>query len=150
MLLEKQWYLMGVSWEADTDPSEATIFEDNSNEFHSLTEQEWNEVHYTNQNNAYLIVPITRHEDIFSVITIDKEITVKNVISKVHEFYHTPLTEQQINDARNFEDTEYKDELLKNASQGIPVYYIDLIGCAKYFEGIQRVDGNVYKLKLGS
>ena len=150
VVFSEKRYLTGISWSVDTSPEEAMMYE--NDDCRPLKNEEWNTVHHVDCNTAYLIVPLTRFSDVTEVLPIGKEITAKSVISKVYDFYHTPLTQQQIDDVSNFEcsDLGYCDELIKMSKNGNTVRYVDLRGAAVYFEGIQRVAGNVYKLHFGS
>ena len=143
-------YLTNISWTVDQKPEDAEKFE--NNKFRPLTDDEWNEVHHKDCNNAYLIVPLTRFLDVTEVIPLGREITAKHVIGKIYDFYHTPLSQQQIDDIENFPNDclGYNEELVKSASKGNVARYVDLRGAAIYFEGIQRVAGNVYKAQFGS
>lgn len=143
-------YFTNVSWTLTSGVHEAKIYE--NDDFRQITEEEWNEVHHRDANMSYLIVPITRFNDVTEVLSLGKTLTIKNVISKLHDFYNTPLIEEKIDDIKEYprDCLGYVDELLDKASQGKSVNYLDLRGDAVYFEGIQRVCGNVYKLNLGS
>lgn len=146
-----QRYLNNISWLVTDKPQEATIYDNNKNNFRPLTDDEWNNVHHVDINTAYLIVPLTRFRDVSEVIPINREITAQDVITKVYEFYHTPLTKKKLDDMIKYpDDLGYKSDALKMAKKGQDVCYVDLRGAAIYFEGIQRVSGNVYKLHFGS
>lgn len=150
VVFNEKRYLTGISWTVDEIPNKATMYE--NDDFRPLTDEEWNEVHHTDCNTAYLIVPLTRFREVTEVIPIGREVTAKNVIGKIHEFYHKPLTQQQVDDVSNYccEDLGYCEDLVKSASHGNVVRYVNIRGAAIYFEGIQRVAGNVYKLNFGS
>jgi hypothetical protein len=146
----EQRYFTNVSWEVTQHPTKASMFE--NNEFRPLTDEEWNEVHHTDCNTAYLIVPLSRFSEVTEVIPIGRELSAKNVITKIHEFYHTPLSDEKIQDISSFPNDflGYNSDTVAQATNGEVVYYVDLRGSAIFFEGIQRVSGNVYKLNFGS
>lgn len=154
VMFDEKRYLIGLSWTVDAKPETASKHDIETDDFRPLTDNEWNEVHHIDYNTAYLIVPITRFSDVTEVIPIGKEISAKSVITKVHEFYHTPLTQQQIDNVKDYcecgGDLGYSEELIAKSSNGETVAYVDLRGAAIYFEGIKRVAGNVYKLEFGS
>jgi hypothetical protein len=143
-------YLTDISWEITDEPKHATKFD--NDEFRPLTDEEWNEVQHKDYNTAYLIVPITRFMEVTDVIPIGRELNAKTIITKIHEFYHTPLSTDKVDDIRNYPNDclGYNDEVVKKAYNGEVVRYVDLRGAAIYFEGIRRVSGNVYKLDFGS
>lgn len=146
-----QRYFTNISWLVTDKPEEATTYDSNKKEFRPLTDDEWNNVHQVDNNTSYLIVPLTRFRDVSEVIPINREITARDVISKVYEFYHTPLTKEKLDDIIKYPDSlGYNSDALKMAKKGKDVCYVDLRGAAIYFEGIQRVSSNVYKLHFGS
>ena len=147
----EQRYLTNISWLVTDEPEEATVYDASKNDFRPLTENEWDNVHHLDHNTAYLIVPLTRFREVTEVIPINREISARDVISKVYELYHTPLTKEKLDAVKSFPDSlGYTNNALKMAAKGKEVCYVDLRGAAIYFEGIQRVSGNVYKLHFGS
>lgn len=147
----EQRYLTNISWMVTDEPEEASVYDGSNNDFRPLTDNEWNNVHHVDHNTAYIIVPLSRFREVTDVIPINRKITAHDVISKVYEFYHTPLTKEKLDDVKSFpDDLGYTKNVMKMAAEGKEVCYVDLRGAAIYFEGIQRVSGNVYKLNLGS
>jgi hypothetical protein len=143
-------YFNNISWTLQSKPHEATMYE--HDDFRPITDREWNEVHHIDSAMAYLIVPLTRFEDVTEVLPLGKTLSIKNVITKLYEFYNTPLTQEKIDEVKEYPNDcfDYVDEVIDMSSKGKTVNYLDLRGDSIYFEGIKRVCGNVYKLNLGS
>lgn len=147
---ENAKYFENTCWSITWKPEEAfdSRKEDDKNYF---TEEQLNDVKHVDANTAFLIVPLTRFQGVSDVIPLGQTLTLKVVLCTLHEFYHKPLTKADIDKINGFpRDFEYTESLVGRFENGEEVCYADLIGGLKYFEYIQRVASNVYRLKLGS
>lgn len=139
-----QAYFGDVSWDIRSDPSTATINDED------LTTFQLTKVHNTDFETAYLLVPLSRHYEVMDVIPIGRELTLKAVLTRIHKFYHETLSTKQIEKIKFYPRCGYKDELIDRANEGENVSYVDLRGDCVCFEGIKRVRGNIYEMILGS
>jgi hypothetical protein len=142
----KQAYFRSLIWNITKSPDTLTRRDD------SLTEDEWNKVHNTDFNTAYITIPLTRFFEAMEVLPIGNELSLRNVVNKIYEFYQKPLTKKQVEQIKSFPDDtfDYKKDLLKKAEMGEKVCYSDLRGDCVHFEGIIRTQANIYELRLGS
>lgn len=139
-------YFQNFSWDIKEFPGTATY------EGELATPDVVSEVHNTDFNTAYLIVPLSRFNEVMEIIPIGKELSFHTVAYKIHSFYHKPLTTEQIEQIKYYplDPFDYVSDLLKNAAEGKKVCYADLRGDSVWFEGITRVSANIYELDLGS
>jgi hypothetical protein len=101
----------------------------------------------------HIIVPVARFPPHEHVLDFGKGILTLNRLSEtLHKFYTSSLTEEQIEYVKTYNDDyfEYKKNCLKKYEDGMRVSYKDLMGDKVHFEGLRRVDTNVWRLQLGS
>ena len=127
-----------------SDPSTATINDED------LTTCQLTKVHNTDFETAYLLVPLSRHYEVMDVIPIGDTLTLQAILTKIHKFYHEPLSTKQIQRIMLYPKCGFKDKLINRANEGRNVSYVDLRGDCVCFEGIKRVRGNIYEMILGS
>lgn len=140
-----------ISWCIRDTPDKAEVMT-KDDEWIPLTSDDLHRVRHMDINTPYLIVPLTRFYKVSEIIPLDKELTAQNVMQKIYDFYHTPLSEKELEKVQTFPDDSYdylKDVLDKIANKK-EVCYIDLRGDSDGFEGIEKVASNVYKLELAS
>lgn len=144
-------YFTSYSWTLRDPPSELQRFNVTFSDYDAVSEDEWTHIHATDYNTSYLIVPLSRFSEVVEVLPIGNQLSLRKVVNSLYEFYHQPLKQEDIDKIKNFPDTlGYVQELLKYYEDGKQMAYIDLRGDSIYFEGIERVKANVYKLNLGS
>ena len=140
-------YLKSYSWDITKSPE--TLHHDDG----QLVEQnEWDKVHNTDFNTSYVMIPLSRYYEVMEILPIGNELSLKKVVDKIYEFYQKPLTNEQIERVKLYPRVGcgYIEDLLKKASIGEKVCYADLRGDCVHFEGIKRIQANVYELRLGS
>jgi hypothetical protein len=146
----KKWYFEKICWIIKQHPKEA-FYTNGNDENKSFTDHEFNIIHHIDCNTAYLIVPLTRFQEVSDIIPLGSDLTLGGVLNAIYDFYHKPLTNKEVEKIKNFPKSfHYEDALITKFEQGETVCYADLRGESKYFEGIQRVENNIYRLKLGS
>jgi hypothetical protein len=139
-------YLRGYSWNLNENPNTLTRDEKKP------TKKELDKVHVTEFTNVYLLIPLTRFYEIMEVLPIGNKLTLRNVVNALYEFYKKPMTKEQIEkiSLMKCDTNNYITKLVKEAEEGKEVCYGQLRGCSVWFEGIKRIEGNLYKLCLGS
>lgn len=99
-------YLNDVYWRIDTTPDKAEYIHQNKetdeNIYQTLTEEQWNKIHRYEISTVYLIMPITRFADVNTCIPLGEELTYNVVLNAIHDFYHTPLTKEQVEKIQGF------------------------------------------------
>jgi hypothetical protein len=139
-------YCRGVSWDIKTELSNATIDEK------PIPLNVFNKVLNTDFHTSYLMVPISRFYEVMEIVPMDKKLTFGNVMNAIYDFYHQPLTQEQIEMIKGFprDVFGYNNDLLNKASEGKVVCFAELRGDSVWFEGIKRAHANIYELRLGS
>lgn len=140
-------YFKGYIWNLRKSPDTLV-----NSEWQSVKQDEWEKVHKEQHNIAHIIVPISRFYEVMDVVPVESKLTLKNVINNLYNFYHRPLTTEQINRIKShpYDTFDYKNDLLNKADMGQQVCYVDLLGECVHFEGIKKVQANIYELLLGS
>lgn len=139
-------YFGSISWSIKTPPSEAMHNDE------KLSEEQLMRIENTDFHTAYLIIPLSRFYEVTEVMPIGNKLTLHSVINKLYDFYHKPLTEEEVEKVKLFPGDifKYNSDLVARYTNGEIVCYADIRGDCEHFEGIQRVEGNVYQLRLGS
>lgn len=77
------------------------------------------------------------------------EITLKELLSKIYDFYQTKIN---LDDLNTIEDDmwDYKNKAIIELENGNDIRYINLMGGRKYYECIDEFDQDFYALCLGS
>jgi len=106
-------YLKSYSWDITKSPE--TLHHDDG----QLVEQnEWDKVHNTDFNTSYIIIPLSRYDEVLEILPIGNELSLKNVVENIYKFYQKPLTNEQIEQVKLYprDNWCYVENLLIKAS----------------------------------
>lgn len=149
--------LKNISWCPDNSVDTAKLIlrdieSDDYDETHiKITDDLWNtSVLPKDHGNRFLIVPLERYYETRAIITFNNNpITLKEFLTKIYDFYHTPLT--TIDQINNISDQDRKKEALNKLENGESVCYTDLVeGNCFHFEGIKKLDYDIYSINFGT
>jgi hypothetical protein len=96
-----------------------------------------------------LIVPVHRFEEYNEYIDLSNDnITLNKLLDILFNYYNKEeMTLEQLKKIPNDMDNYVKDAIKKIKTGKI--YRINIVGSLCRYEGIKKIDGNVYKLILG-
>lgn len=143
-----------ISWSLNEQVSDARLFYsyEDTDELTSLSDDHYQSIIIDNTYKHYkLVVPIHRFEVNKTIIELpSKEITVKEFLEILYNFYNTKkLT---LDDLKNLDQEDcfgYIKNAIDRVTKGEDVYYINIMGDLKFYEGLY-ICGNSVLLKLGS
>jgi hypothetical protein len=151
------------SWGIKEDPNktEIYIYDDETDKLtdyesvksRSPTEEEWDRYVINSKSIQYLSIPTDSFRQNTYILQIGRKVSYRILTNTIYEFYKKSLTKEQIEDVREFyedDSYDYKKHFLKNVEKGKDVCYAELMSDCSFFEGIERISDNIWKLSLGS
>lgn len=147
--------MRNVSW-VITDPVEkAGIYlDDNSLDRRLLTKNEWEMVVSTEKMKLFL--PTDNWHSNERYVFLPANSTVKDVLDRISDFYHTPRNVNEFEVMlRNEETDEWDADIIRNFiseinKEGKKHTFGELMTDHMFFEGIEPEEGNKWRMRLGS
>jgi hypothetical protein len=137
-------------WTLRTEPDKITY--DSSRNMTSVSKEDLNAVEISSEIDTLLVVPLSRDHENFQILRLPADVTLKILVNTLHEFYHKTLTDKDVQQVKAFRDNmfKYKSNLIHDFENGEKVSWVNLRGDAVHFEGVRKIQGNLYCLVLGS
>lgn len=129
--------LSDIDWFIWEDVETAHIFE--GDEAVPMRNEHWNSIAIAKDHwaTANIIVGVGRSERALRVLKVDTPCTVRVLITKIHDFYATPITQELLDDAE-YDSWDYKKQVEERMKKGEIVNTYELNGSTYVFNDEQN------------